>query len=263
MSQEQQQPENLAVFSFGDVEIRVAGTREVPLFCVADVCAVLDLNAYDAVRNHPEDEKGMETFRTPGGEQKMLCVTEPGLYRLVFRSYKPKAEEFRKWVFRDVLPALRNTGSYAIPGRAGEAMDIDGRVTTFIRVTEALVKLGAKPLAAGNAALRWLPTISAGMLLPSTEDRTRDEAERVFAAVIERGETSVMVTNLEALMATANDLGLLQEHARGNGQSLRTRMGMALRHARGAVIETARGQWEVRQRAGARVSEWILRQTRA
>lgn len=263
---DQQQPagDNLAVFSFGEVEIRVAGTREVPLFCVADVCAALELGLpADAVRNHPEDEKGMETFHTLGGGQKMLSVTEPGLYRLVFRSYKPKAEDFRKWVFREVLPALRNTGHYAIPGRTGEALDTEGRVTTFIRVTEALVKLGAKPLAAGNAALRWLPAITAGMLLPSADDRTRDEVERVFTAVIERSTEALLVVRLEELVAVANDLGLLQEHARGSAQSWRTRMGMALRHARGAVIETARGQWEVRQRAGARVSEWVLRQKRA
>lgn len=255
--------ENLAVFSFGEVEIRVAGTREVPLFCVADVCAALELGLpADAVRNHPEDEKGMETFHTPGGGQKMLSVTEPGLYRLVFRSYKPKAEEFRKWVFRDVLPALRNTGHYAIPGRTGEAMDIEGRVTTFMRVTECLVKLGAKPVAAGNAALRWLPVITAGMLLPSGEEKAREETELLFTAVIERSDTAIITVKLEELVTMANELGLLQEHARGSIRSLRTRMGMCLRHMRGAVLETARGQWEVRQRGTTGRSEWILRRTR-
>ncbi len=56
--------EALATFQFGEQEIRVGGTREVPLFCAGDVCAVLDLNPYDALRGHPEDEKGTETFRT-------------------------------------------------------------------------------------------------------------------------------------------------------------------------------------------------------
>jgi hypothetical protein len=46
--------------------------------------------------------------------QSLLCVTEPGLYRLIFRSNRPEAEKFRKWVFEDVLPKLRETGSYAI-----------------------------------------------------------------------------------------------------------------------------------------------------
>lgn len=254
--------EALATFQFGEQEIRVTGTKEAPRFCVADVCACLELGLPgDAVRNHPEDERGMDTFHTLGGGQKMLSVTEPGLYRLIFRSYKPKAEEFRKWVFRDVLPALRHTGQYAMPGRTGEALDMDGRVTTFIRVTEALVKLGAKPVTAGNAALKWLPVITSGAMLPSSEEKCQEEAERLFAAVIERGSEATMVVTLEELVTLANELGLLQEHARGlSTRSLRTRMGIFLRHMRGAIIETDRGQWEVRQRA-SRCSEWILRRT--
>jgi prophage antirepressor-like protein len=255
--------EALATFTFGEQEIRVAGTKEVPFFCVADVCACLELGlAGDAVRNHPEDEKGMETFHTPGGGQKMLAVTEPGLYRLIFRSYKPKAEEFRKWVFRDVLPSLRHTGQYAMPGRGGEALDIEGRVTTFIRVTECLVKLGAKPVAAGNAALRWLPVITSGMLLPSCEEKAREETEQLFTAIIERSDTAFIMVKLPELIVVANELGLLQEHTRGAEKSIRTRMGMCLRHMRGVVLETARGQWQVTQRGTASRSEWILRRTR-
>jgi len=40
----------------------------------------------------------------------MLVVKESGLYRLIFRSRKPQAERFRAWVFKDVLPAIRNIG---------------------------------------------------------------------------------------------------------------------------------------------------------
>jgi len=125
--------ETVATFTFGTQEIRVAGTKESPLFCVADICAVLELaNPTMAVANHPEEEKGLSSFETVGrGSQKLVCVTEPGLYRLIFRSYKPKAAEFQRWVFHEVLPALRHTGHYAIPGRIGEAVDIEGRVTTL------------------------------------------------------------------------------------------------------------------------------------
>jgi len=44
----------------------------------------------------------------------MLVVYEPGLYRLIFKSRKPVAERFRKWVFSEVLPSIRKTGSYTI-----------------------------------------------------------------------------------------------------------------------------------------------------
>jgi hypothetical protein len=42
-------------------------------------------------------------------------VNESGLYHLIFTSRKDSAIEFRKWVTRDVLPALRRTGTYTAP----------------------------------------------------------------------------------------------------------------------------------------------------
>lgn len=168
--------DSLTVFNFGEHEVRVTGTQEAPLFCVADVCEVLDIgNSRSAIENHPADEKGVGSFDTPGGEQKLQVVTEPGLYRLIFRSYKPKAEEFRKWVFREVLPALRRTGQYAIPGRvdAGNP-ELESRASTFLRVTEYLVGKGMEPVDAGNAAIYWMPVLTTGRQLrslPSTESR--------------------------------------------------------------------------------------------
>jgi hypothetical protein len=58
-----------------------------PWFCAADLCRVLDLaDPTSAVRDLDADEKGPLSVRTPGGPQDMLTVTEPGLYRLLFRS---------------------------------------------------------------------------------------------------------------------------------------------------------------------------------
>ena len=45
----------------------------------------------------------------------MLCVNEPGFYRLVFQSRKPEAERFKTWVFTEVLPSIRKKGYYAFP----------------------------------------------------------------------------------------------------------------------------------------------------
>ncbi len=73
----------------------------------------------------PDDEKGAETFRTLGGDQSMICVTESGLYRLIFRSNKPEAEKFRRWVFNKVLPTIRKTGSYNLQEyQADKTVDI-------------------------------------------------------------------------------------------------------------------------------------------
>ncbi|MEG3837587.1 BRO family protein [Microcoleus sp. Z1_C3] len=45
--------------------------------------------------------------------QPMLTVTEPGMYRLLLKSRKPIAKRFKRWVFHEVLPAIRKTGYYS------------------------------------------------------------------------------------------------------------------------------------------------------
>lgn len=47
----------------------------------------------------------------------MTIVNEPGLYSLVLGSRKPEAKRFKRWVTHEVLPAIRKTGSYAVPAQ--------------------------------------------------------------------------------------------------------------------------------------------------
>lgn len=44
-------------------------------------------------------------------------LTESGVYKLVFKSHKPNAEEFTDWIADEVLPSIRKTGSYSINGK--------------------------------------------------------------------------------------------------------------------------------------------------
>src|SRR5882672_2735676 len=80
----------------------------------ADVCAVLGLsNPSKACERLRSDERDALTLSyTPGGPQETLLVNEPGLYRLIMRSRKKEAEAFQHWVFHEVLPQIRKTGSY-------------------------------------------------------------------------------------------------------------------------------------------------------
>lgn len=82
-----------------------------------DVCRVLDLaNPRSSMALLHEDEKGVHSMDTPGGQQDMTVVSEAGVYRLVFKSRKPVAERFKRWLAHDVIPAIRKTGSYAGQG---------------------------------------------------------------------------------------------------------------------------------------------------
>ena len=102
---------------FGTVRA-VRGEDGEPWFVAKDVLDVLDLDK-TALRKLDEDEKGVDSIHTPGGEQQMTTVTEPGFYKLVMRSRKPEAKAFQRWVTHEVLPALRREGGYMV-ARADE-----------------------------------------------------------------------------------------------------------------------------------------------
>lgn len=100
--------------SFG--EIRVAGTSENPLFCLADVCKAIGIaNARDVRNRLDEDDVVLtDTIDSMGRTQQANFVTEAGLYDVIIRSDSEKAKPFRKWITSEVLPSIRKTGSYYI-----------------------------------------------------------------------------------------------------------------------------------------------------
>jgi prophage antirepressor-like protein len=107
---------NIILFQFETNKIRFVGTADKPEWIADDICKALDLeNTSKALEGLEFDEKGITKGDTLGGEQEMLTVTESGLYRLIFKSRKPAAKRMKKWVFSEVLPSIRKTGSYSIP----------------------------------------------------------------------------------------------------------------------------------------------------
>lgn len=60
-------------------------------------------------------EKNGDLLTTPptsGGQQQMLFIDEPNLYRCIFQSRKEEAEQFQDWVCEEVLPAIRQSDGY-------------------------------------------------------------------------------------------------------------------------------------------------------
>ncbi len=97
-------------------KVRVITDKETggePWFVAADVCDCLELgNPRSSLALLDEDEKGVHTVDTLGGNQQMATVSEPGLYSLILRSRKPEAKAFKRWITHEVLPAIRKTGGY-------------------------------------------------------------------------------------------------------------------------------------------------------
>ncbi len=113
-------------------------------FVAKDVCDFLEIvNSKDAIKVLDEDEVGKSHLTDAlGREQETNIINEPGLYKLIFRSNKPMAKQFYRWVTQEVLPQIRKTGSYGkkqyrVNGRHGrkliEAMPLHLDVIGAIR----------------------------------------------------------------------------------------------------------------------------------
>lgn len=98
-------------------EIRTIEENGKILFCGADVAKALGYsNARDALSRHCK-EKGVvkHDTLTKGGIQAITYIDEGNVYRLITHSKLPNAERFEEWVFDEVLPTIRKTGSYTMP----------------------------------------------------------------------------------------------------------------------------------------------------
>ena len=72
-------------------------------------------NTADALTRHVEDEdKGVVKHDTLGGAQTMTIINESGLYSLILSSKLEQAKAFKRWVTSEVLPLIRQTGTYTI-----------------------------------------------------------------------------------------------------------------------------------------------------
>ncbi|WP_393919528.1 BRO-N domain-containing protein [Xylella fastidiosa] len=107
-------------FDFHSHAVRVVMRDGNPWFVAKDVMDALDYAATSnpaRVTEHiPSEWKGVNPIHTLGGEQKLLCLAEPGLYFFLGRSDKPKALPFQKWLAGEVLPSIRKTGGYSTTG---------------------------------------------------------------------------------------------------------------------------------------------------
>ena len=120
---------DIQVFDFEDNAVRVVDIDGEPWFVAADVARVLDIqNIRQNLNDLDDDEAGVYNtyIRSANGvEQKrqLNIINESGLYNLIFRSRKPEAKKFRKWVTAEVLPSIRKTGMYVAPDAEAKSAD--------------------------------------------------------------------------------------------------------------------------------------------
>ncbi len=128
-------------FNFKSSQVRViTDPNQEFWFCGSDVCYILGYkNAPDALAKHCK-QGGIAKRYTPtqSGEQEMIFINEPNLYRLIIKSRKPEAEKFEAWVFEEVLPQIRKTGKYEVQSQQLALPEPDLNLTAIQNSEETL-----------------------------------------------------------------------------------------------------------------------------
>lgn len=118
-------PGDITPFSNGEFELAIRPNDADGYHILApEVARSLGFrDAYRLLESIPDDEKGYTTAWTLGGDQRVGYLTEAGFYRALGQrqaaripdsAIRAKVERFQKWVFAEVLPAIRR-GDLAAP----------------------------------------------------------------------------------------------------------------------------------------------------
>ncbi len=147
----------LVTYQFEEEPVRVVIIAGDPWWIANDVSKVLGYaQAAFMTRNLDDDEKGLHIVQTLGGMQEMNIISESGLYAAVLKSRKAEAKRFRKWITSEVLPSIRHTGRYELPGfepPPAQPLDFDAnRLTASVAVVREARRLYG-PIGARNI---WL-----------------------------------------------------------------------------------------------------------
>lgn len=110
---------NLTSYNFHNSDIRVVqNDKGEVLFCLADVCASLNLAQSNKTANQIKEEFGSTELNSAllkdanNHGQQCTMITEPQLYFVMMRSNSKVAREFRQWICNEVLPSIRANGTY-------------------------------------------------------------------------------------------------------------------------------------------------------
>lgn len=105
----------------GDTLIRVLHEDRCPWFVGEDACGALGIAKHrDAIARLDQGDTRPVEVDGSAGLRTVTAVSEGGLYTLVLRCRGAMTEgtvayRFRRWITHEVLPSLRQTGTYSLP----------------------------------------------------------------------------------------------------------------------------------------------------
>lgn len=104
------------------------------MFCLTDVCNALEINKTSDVKARLREDGVVLNDITDrlGRKQSALFISEGNLYRAVFQSRKPKAEEFTDWITDEVIPTLRETGELKFKAKVDGQKVLEIKANDFV-----------------------------------------------------------------------------------------------------------------------------------
>jgi prophage antirepressor-like protein len=111
---EESEMANVVPFSFENSTVRVVHLDGEAWFVGKDVAERLGYaDPTSAMKQHCKGVVKRHPLQTAGGLQEVRILSEPDVLRLIVGSKLPAAERFERWIFEEVLPSIRKTGSYS------------------------------------------------------------------------------------------------------------------------------------------------------
>ena len=158
---------NLTPFSFKGTPVRVVTDEHgEPWFVAKDACDLLGyVNPSDAVGRHCKGVVKRYPLQTAGGMQEVRVLSEGDTLRLIVNSTMPAAQEFESWVFDEVLPTIRRTGSYQRPMTPAEQLLAQAQTMVTLERQQAEQQLALERVEDRTSKLeqvRYLDSVPSG-----------------------------------------------------------------------------------------------------
>ena len=143
-------------------------------------------NPRKAVNDHCKGVTKRYPLQTTGGTQEVRIITEPDFYRLVVNSKLPTAQEYERWVFEEVLPAIHRQGGYMVDLANETPEETMARALTIASTTMERQKARIAALESQNAQQQQELTAAAPKVL--------------FADAVSQSDTCILVGELAKLI---------------------------------------------------------------
>ena len=156
---------------------------------MCDICRAKDVDTING-KEFPND---LLEYSEGRGNPNVCVISESGLYRILAKSSLPKCEPFESWVFDEVLPSIRQTGSYSVSNKT----NAKALLHDYLSALKALVESEEQRLETQKAL--------------SAEQDAHNETRLALTAETEKNEALVQQNNYmtkveNSALATASRL---------------------------------------------------------